>query len=208
MPATRKSQLEWIGVAVLLVIFAGTLSHAMKRPPARRSLEPGRTSAFPQVAPRLASTSPTSEAIEQQALGRPAAAEAKPADSKPAEGSIPIVQYTADALRDPLVSQLPSTMSQQVIVIPPENHAPMPQLEPQPPTFTIEGVVWGGPRPQAVIDGDVYDVGDTVQGAKIMAIDRTGVTGTMQGRTIRWRPEVSRDSPTRYDRSLKREGRW
>lgn len=183
MAATRKSQLQWIGVAILLVIFAGTLSHALKRPQARRLLETG----LPQVAPRPASTSPASETIEPQSLGRPDSA-----DAKPAEGSIPTVQYTADALRDPLVSRLPSAASQQVIVIPPENHMPMPALEPPPPTFKIEGVVWGGPRPQAVIDGAVYDVGDTVQGAKIMAIDRTGVTGTMQGRTIRWRPEVSR----------------
>ncbi|OGX13553.1 MAG: hypothetical protein A3I71_06150 [Omnitrophica WOR_2 bacterium RIFCSPLOWO2_02_FULL_63_16] len=196
MTASRKGQLEWIGVAVLLVVFAGTLSHALKRPPARRSLEPVRASALPQVPPRLASTSPTSEAIEQEGVDRPAAAEANPADSKPAEALLPAVRYTADALRDPLVSLLPSVASQRMIVIPPEDHEPMPQLEPPPPAFNIEGLVWGGPRPQAVIDGAVYDVGDTVQGAKIMAIDRAGVTGTMQGRTIRWRPEVPRKTET------------
>lgn len=208
MIATSKSQLQWMGVAVLLMIFAGTLSHALKRPQAHRSLKMGRASALPQLPPRLAYTSPTPEAVEQQVDGHPDSAEAKPAGSEPAEASLPTVQYTADAFRDPLVSRLPSAASQQVIVIPPENHMPMPQLEPPPPTFTIEGVVWGGPRPQAVIDGTVYDVGDTVQGARIMAIDRTGVTGTMLGRTIRWRPEASRESPTGQDRSLKREGGW
>ncbi len=46
------------------------------------------------------------------------------------------------------------------------------QAELGPPDITIEGILWGTDEPQAIIDGDVYSVGDTLQGveAKVFKI--------------------------------------
>ncbi len=107
------------------------------------------------------------------------------ADSQPA------VEYTADGTRDPFVSLLPTVearpMARSDRVVP-SGSPPMVSA----PSVNLEGVVWGGPRPQAVIDGEVYDLGDVVQGARITAIDRQGVTGELQGQAIRWTLKPSR----------------
>ena len=82
--------------------------------------------------------------------------------------------YTADEVRDPMESLLPK---------PPTPLTPKSQgaakdspPPPPPPILRIEGLLWGGPEPKAIINGAVYKVDDAVQGAKILAIDRRGVT--------------------------------
>lgn len=100
------------------------------------------------------------------------------ATSVPTEAGTPSrVQYTADSFRDPLISLLPSESSTASQPKP----VPTSPLGIHPPALTIQGFIWGGPRPQAVIDGDVYDVGETVGGARIVAIDQQGVTVDVQG---------------------------
>jgi len=44
------------------------------------------------------------------------------------------------------------------------------------PTFTVQGIFWGGKFPQAIIDGLVVKLGDTIQGAQIVDITREGIT--------------------------------
>ena len=39
----------------------------------------------------------------------------------------------------------------------------------------VEGVLWGGPRPKAVINGEVYGVRDVINGGKILSIGSRGV---------------------------------
>jgi len=43
------------------------------------------------------------------------------------------------------------------------------------PTFTVSGIVWGEYRPRAIIDNQVYMIGDMVNGAKILDITEKGV---------------------------------
>lgn len=87
--------------------------------------------------------------------------------------------YTAQALRDPLKSLLPTeppkpnTPAGQAAR--PQAPAAPPKPPPPPPALTVEGVLWGGSTPRAIIEGQVYGVGDTVEGVKILEIDRRGV---------------------------------
>lgn len=90
-------------------------------------------------------------------------------------GATPL--YAAAALRDPLKSLLPSAPPApsprgQPVVAPP---APSPSPD-APPTLSIQGLVWGGPAPKAIINDAVYAIGERVAGVTILAIDRGGVT--------------------------------
>lgn len=105
-----------------------------------------------------------------------------------------VVEYTADDARDPFQSLLPSARRPQAAVTgAPIAHGtrPVPTTGASLPIVsassgTLEGIVWGGPRPQAVIDGEVYDLGDVVQGARITSIEPGGVIGELSGHAIRW----------------------
>lgn len=98
----------------------------------------------------------------------------------------PTVTYTADETKDPLTNLL---LVKKAPPATPATPLPDPSKNAPPaaaPSPAIQGLMWGGARPQAVIDGEVYTIGDTVQGATIVAIDRAGITGEFQGRQIRW----------------------
>jgi len=95
--------------------------------------------------------------------------------------------YTASTLRDPLQSLFPGG-PKKLEVRPSQEPgrvtAPSPG-EGRLPTLTIQGLIWGGPKPKAIIDNEVYGVGDIVQGATITEIGPEGITLELQGRTIR-----------------------
>jgi len=44
------------------------------------------------------------------------------------------------------------------------------------PSMTIQGIVWGGSFPQAIINNKVVRVGDTIEGVEITDIDKNRVT--------------------------------
>ena len=95
--------------------------------------------------------------------------------------------YTAATLRDPLQSQLPGSKKPEVRPSQEGSGHGMASSagEVRLPTLTIQGLIWGGPKPKAIIDNEVYGVGDVVQGATITEIGREGITLELQGRTIR-----------------------
>jgi len=78
------------------------------------------------------------------------------------------LKYTSDNLRDPFTLNLPQ--------------APAASAQPKAlPQFKVDGFIWGSSIPQAIINGKVYGVGDTVESAKITKIDKTGVTILFNG---------------------------
>jgi len=93
------------------------------------------------------------------------------------------VQYTSSELRDPLVSLVPENKPVEQPVPEPVVGIPV-GPPPQPPAVTVQGMIWGGARPQVLIDSQLYNVGDTVQGARIVSIGREGVTVAIQGATF------------------------
>ena len=108
-----------------------------------------------------------------------------PTTSQPREEPIAAPAYTAQGLRDPFKSWLPDAPSSQsgespksVMVV------PKAQLPTAPPELLIQGLMWGGPEPKAIIHGNVFGVGERVEGATILAIDHRGVTIEYQGTSI------------------------
>lgn len=49
------------------------------------------------------------------------------------------------------------------------------------PELTVSGYVWNSRRPQAIIDGQVIDVGSSIGGVQVLAINKSGVVVSFQG---------------------------
>ncbi|MBI4323619.1 MAG: hypothetical protein HY596_05030 [Candidatus Omnitrophica bacterium] len=173
MDHARKSQLEKRIFAGLLVVFGVGLVSMLKsfwHAPAGPAVV--------QTPPRLQEAE-TSAASQERALHAQLAKISKAGDQPP-------IRYTASDFRDPLVSLLPK----------PEAASPAaggaaqtrPAETPVAPAVSVEGMFWGGPRPQVLIDGQLYDIGDTVGGSRIAAITREGVTVVKQGETFVLQP--------------------
>ena len=170
MDAVKKNRLEQLVVLALLIVFVVMLQSTVKRlfgggakagTPGRSS--PPAASAIPQdaitkVMPHMRSPADAIRAIEQKA-----APPASPAGRAP---------ESSNTLRDPMISLLPSELPAPAPV---KGHAPRASSKPaQLPSLTVQGIVLG-PRPQALMNGELRHVGETIQGAKIVAIRRDGV---------------------------------
>ncbi|MCX5700817.1 MAG: hypothetical protein NTZ63_04685 [Candidatus Omnitrophica bacterium] len=75
------------------------------------------------------------------------------------------IQYRSGDMRDPFVSQISKKDEKSVEQI---DAPPLPQ-------FTVQGLIWGGVLPQAIINNKVYKVGDTIEEARITDISREGI---------------------------------
>ncbi len=173
MNAEKKNQVEKLAVIALLAVFGLTFSSALKnfgigrpRPvtapsaaseaaPARR-VEPVALAAALESAPTTVTPTATSHEPSRSALAPSATASA----------------YSAHDVRDPLKSLLPAPPS-------PSGQAVVTAARPAPieswQAREVQGVIWGGSEPKAIIDQEVYGVGDLLDGATIVAIDRSGV---------------------------------
>lgn len=164
MTLPKKIQRELLVVFLLVGVFALTLSGALKNAGVFR--------------PRVSKPAATMTPRVQQA-----SAATTTTITTPLVKSADQPRYTAYELRDPLQSLLPE--SHQPGLSSPTGSAQVSASKvPTPPSLVLEGVVWGGPEPQAIIDGAVYGVGDVVQGVLITAIGRTGMTVDFQGTPV------------------------
>lgn len=138
--------------------------------------------------PRAGSSAPISEAVNRSSPeARLAPAEqAEPTAGVPESHRAPTaVAYTATELRDPLVSLLPRRESGRANgrSLDPTHPSGREQeaVSPEQLSLDIEGIIWGGTMPQAIIGGKVYTVGDHVNGARIVSIERGSVTVDVGG---------------------------
>ncbi len=100
-----------------------------------------------------------------------------------------MIEYTSGDLRDPFgdLFQLAEEKAKkekesQIIQNPLENivpDKPLPSLD----NFKVQGVIWGGKFPQAIINNKVLGVGDSIEGVEIVEIDKKGITLNFAGRT-------------------------
>lgn len=88
--------------------------------------------------------------------------------------------YTARELRDPLQSWLPKLPRPEVAA----STKPTAPEPPPPPSLHVQGLLWGGPEPKAIINDDVYGMNDFIDGSKIIEIDRHGITIEYRGRPV------------------------
>jgi len=75
------------------------------------------------------------------------------------------IEYKSEGQRDPFLQE-------EVEIVEPEV-----EFEPQPlPLLEVQGMVWGGTLPQAIINNKVVKIGDVIEGVRIAAIDKNGIT--------------------------------
>ncbi|MDP3722128.1 MAG: hypothetical protein Q8R91_01355 [Candidatus Omnitrophota bacterium] len=185
MDAQRKTQLEQRVVTGLFVVFAAVLFVGPLKSMGLFRRQAAQGPSTPEATP----TAPPRE--QAQAPGLPGGQTGVPQQSPAASpATAPVVRYTAHDLRDPLKSLLyarQASASQGKIRqeaaqlvgagIPPEPVPPLPQL-------TVQGLWWGSEQPQAIINGNVYGVHETVDGARILSIGRDGVVIEWAGQAI------------------------
>lgn len=99
----------------------------------------------------------------------------------------PIVPVVVDRpLRSPdLVQPIPVPV--QPVIEPPrieQKFPPSPVPEILLPTLNITGLIWDTNRPQAIVNDEIVDVGDTILGVRIIAIKKTGIDVLFYGKNF------------------------
>jgi hypothetical protein len=56
------------------------------------------------------------------------------------------------------------------------------------PQLTVTGLVWNSDRPQAIVNGQVANQGDTILGVKIVRIHKRGIDVAFEGATTTIKP--------------------
>jgi len=82
------------------------------------------------------------------------------------------IEYKAEKLTDPFIDYK-AEQAQEVSERPAE-------LKPL-PSLTVQGMVWGGSFAQAIINGKFVKIRDTIEGAKIVEINKDGVEVLYEG---------------------------
>lgn len=82
------------------------------------------------------------------------------------------LEYEADGLRNPFQTPIEEEEAKEQVL---QEQAHVEPLKPL-PSLTIQGIVWGGALTQAIINNKVLKVGDTVEEARIININKEGVT--------------------------------
>lgn len=80
-----------------------------------------------------------------------------------------IIEYKAGDLKDPFqpLKKREGETREQI---------PKEQIRVTPlPDLVIQGIVWGGRLPQAIINNEVVKIGDTIEGVRIIDISKDGV---------------------------------
>ena len=103
--------------------------------------------------------------------------EIKALPQAPSEASLrPIVtEYKAEGLKDPFEGKeeqfIAQAKAREVVPVPevPVQKRPLPAL-------TVQGVVWGGRFPQAIVNDKIVKIGDIVEEARIIDINKSGIT--------------------------------
>lgn len=104
----------------------------------------------------------------------------------------PKVEYNVSVCRDPFIIQQAK-----------EGTAEKPrEVEITLPVLKIQGIVWGGKNPQAIINGKVFKIGSVIDDAHIVDINKNGVDIFFQGRQFSipapaaaYAPKVEKDIP-------------
>lgn len=87
----------------------------------------------------------------------------------------PKVEYNADNFKDPFSG------GAQLTGAPTEVSAEQVSL----PELTVQGVVWGGKFPEAIMNNKVVKTGDTIEGVRVISIDKDGVTVFFEGKQVK-----------------------
>lgn len=89
----------------------------------------------------------------------------------------PVVEYKSSKLRDPFRTYL---IKEEPKPVPQENvDLTKPQLDLN--KLQVQGIIWGGNIPQAIINNNVLTIGNLIEGAEILSIEKKGITLSFNG---------------------------
>ena len=214
MDQAKRAMLERYGAAVLGIAFLVVFLTGPAKTLRLFGSAPASTPALPVKKPQsLTEMMAQHRGMESPVIERSSDnGQAKAASATSLRGA-PV--YTAHNLRNPLMSLLPKPPE-----TPSQAAAPMPYatatqpampMHAAPPHLTIQGVIWGGAQPQAIVDRRVYTLGDSLApSGKIVAIDVSSLTLEFDGAFWRYRAGSSAPeavaSPV-VERAAESEGR-
>jgi len=90
--------------------------------------------------------------------------------------SVANIEYKSGGLRDPFSVTSEEKEEEETKVVQQAAAKPLPPL-------IVQGIIWGGNLPQAIINNTVLRVGDTIAEVKIVRIDKEGVEVFYSGRS-------------------------
>jgi len=97
-----------------------------------------------------------------------------------ADGMIsrPVVEYKSGALRDPFQPAMEKKEEKVVQEVQQKQEKKIDLIQPGSDigNLKVQGIIWGGRIPQAIINDQVFNVGDTIEGIEILNIDKNGIT--------------------------------
>lgn len=96
-------------------------------------------------------------------------AQAADKDKQPATQARPSAQYTQETLRDPFEPYLEKEDTGPKETKKEAAAAALPELK-------VQGIIWGSNMPLAIINNKVIKKDDLIEGARIVSIDKDGVT--------------------------------
>ena len=82
------------------------------------------------------------------------------------------VEYKSEGLRDPFQTYI---VKEKKVDTQQQKKAELAQWETKLNELKVQGIIWGTKMPQAIIDNNVYIVGDKVDNAEIVSINNKGV---------------------------------
>lgn len=204
--ATKKAQFEQRAIIGLLIFFLFALSGALKNM--------GMFGARVARRPALPVPSMATPAGRVQAGSRPAPTpQGQPRAGQRAHVAGGKTGYTAQALRDPFKSLLPTKNAQQPNAASASGGSDassgsqtpgMAVQAPPLPQLSVQGLWWQGSKPLAIINGRVYEVGEQVDGATITAITRTGVIVAFHGTTM----QITTNGSSKHSGALSQNAQW
>ncbi|MCX5699033.1 MAG: hypothetical protein NTX01_05005 [Candidatus Omnitrophica bacterium] len=89
----------------------------------------------------------------------------------------PIVKYESGRLRDPFRTYLIKEESRQVS----QENMDLAKPELDLGKLQVQGIIWGVPTPQVIINNKVYKIGDLIEGAEILSIEKKGIGLSFNG---------------------------
>ncbi len=89
----------------------------------------------------------------------------------------PVVEYKSDGLTDPFKKLIFKEEKKEEFGL----GASLPRANVDFSSFKVQGIIWGGRIPQAIINNKVLTVGDLIEGAEILSIDKNGITLVSSG---------------------------
>jgi len=101
--------------------------------------------------------------------------------TKQPQNNIPLrnkVEFPDEIFKDPFKSVLPEIQKTATVVQ--EEYKEEVAL----PVVNIQGLIWGGKEPLAIINNKVYKVGDLIEDIKIINIEKEGVSVIYRGKNF------------------------